>query len=30
MSGGFFWGAVAGVAGTWAFHKWIKPIGGKG
>ena len=23
---GFGWGVVVGVAGTWAFHKWVKPI----
>jgi len=26
MSKGFFWGVAAGIAGTWAFHKWVKPM----
>lgn len=30
MDGKFVWGVIIGVAGTWAFHKFIKPIPGKG
>lgn len=30
MNASFFWGVVVGVAGVWAFHKWVKPIPGKG
>ncbi len=31
MNRSFVWGAIIGVAGTWAFHKFVKPIGsGKG
>lgn len=26
----FWWGALVGVAGVWAFHKFVKPIPGKG
>lgn len=29
MSSGFIWGVVVGVAGVWAFHKWVRPIPGK-
>jgi hypothetical protein len=25
---GFWWGVAAGVAGTWAFHKWVRPLPG--
>jgi hypothetical protein len=25
----FFWGVVVGVGGTWAFHRFIKPLPGK-
>jgi hypothetical protein len=25
----FVWGVVIGVAGTWAFHKFVKPLPGK-
>jgi hypothetical protein len=24
----FWWGVAFGVAGTWAFHKWVKPLPG--
>lgn len=27
---GFWGGVVVGVAGLWAFHKFIKPVPGKG
>lgn len=31
MKPGFVWGLVAGIGGTWAFHKWVRPLpGGKG
>lgn len=23
---GFLWGAVAAIAGTWAFHAFVKPL----
>lgn len=26
----FLVGVLAGVAGTWAFHKWVRPLGGNG
>ena len=26
MNSSFFWGVAIGVAGTWAFHKWVKPM----
>lgn len=26
MRSGFVWGVLVGVAGTWAFHKWVRPI----
>jgi len=26
----FWWGVAIGVAGTWAFHRWIKPLPGQG
>jgi hypothetical protein len=30
MNGKFVWGVVIGVAGVWAWHKWINPLpGGK-
>lgn len=25
----FVWGVVVGVAGVWAFHRFVKPIPGK-
>jgi hypothetical protein len=27
---GFWGGVVVGVAGVWAFHKFVRPIPGKG
>lgn len=30
MNRSFVWGVVVGVAGVWAFHKFVKPIPGKG
>jgi len=24
--GNFWWGVIIGVGGTWAFHKWVKPL----
>lgn len=29
MNKNFWWGVVIGVAGTWAFHKFVKPMPGK-
>lgn len=30
MKPGFVWGVIIGVGGTWAFHKWVRPLpGGK-
>lgn len=29
MNASFFWGVVVGVAGTWAFHKFVRPMAGK-
>ena len=29
MNRSFAWGVVVGVAGVWAFHKFVKPIPGK-
>jgi len=26
----FWWGVVIGVGGTWAFHRWVKPLPGGG
>ena len=26
---GFGWGVIAGVAGTWAFHKYVRPMSTK-
>lgn len=26
MNAPFVWGVVVGVVGTWAFHKWVKPM----
>lgn len=26
MNASFVWGVVIGVAGTWAFHRWVKPM----
>jgi len=28
MNGSFVWGVVVGVAGVWAFHKWVRPLPG--
>lgn len=29
--GNFWWGVLLGVGGTWAYHKWVKPLpGGNG
>lgn len=25
----FWWGVAVGVAGVWAFHRFIKPLPGK-
>jgi len=25
----FWWGVAVGIGGTWAFHRWIKPLPGK-
>lgn len=27
---GFWGGVVVGVAGVWAFHKFVRPLPGKG
>lgn len=29
MNGSFVWGVVIGVAGTWAFHRFVRPMQGK-
>lgn len=29
MSRQFVWGVAVGVIGTWAFHKWVKPMSTK-
>lgn len=26
MNGRFVWGVVVGVAGTWAWHKFMRPM----
>jgi hypothetical protein len=26
MNRSFIWGVVIGVGGTWAFHRWVKPM----
>ena len=26
MTGKFVWGVVVGVAGTWAWHKYMRPM----
>lgn len=28
--GNFWWGVIIGVGGTYAYHKWIKPLPGTG
>lgn len=30
MNRSFVWGAIVGIGGLWAFHKFVKPIPGKG
>jgi len=30
MRPGFVWGVVVGVAGTWAWHAFVKPMPRKG
>lgn len=30
MNHSFVWGAIVGIGGLWAFHKFVKPIPGKG
>lgn len=30
MPNGILTGVVIGVAGTWAFHKYVRPMKGKG
>jgi hypothetical protein len=31
MQPGFFWGLILGVAGVWAYHRFLGPLpGGKG
>ncbi len=25
----FFWGVVLGAGGTWAFHKFVRPLPGR-
>jgi hypothetical protein len=26
MDGKFWWGVIVGVGGTWAFHRFVKPM----
>lgn len=28
MNRHFFWGVVTGIAGTWVFHKFVRPLPG--
>lgn len=28
--GNFWWGVIIGVGGTWAYHKFVKPLPGNG
>lgn len=28
--GNFWWGVIIGVGGTWAYHKFVKPLPGSG
>lgn len=28
MGKGFGWGVIVGIGGTWAFHKFVKPLPG--
>lgn len=30
MRSGFWVGVLVGVGGTWAYHKWVKPLPGGG
>lgn len=30
MNRSFVWGAIVGIAGVYAFHKFVKPVPGKG
>ena len=30
MNRSFIWGVVAGLGGLYAFHKFVKPVAGKG
>jgi hypothetical protein len=30
MNRSFVWGVIIGVGGTYAFHKWVKAVPGKG
>ena len=30
MNRTFFWGIVVGVGGSWAFHRFVKAVPGKG
>lgn len=30
MNRSFVWGVIIGVGGVWAFHRFVKPIPGKG
>lgn len=30
MNRSFVWGVIIGVGGTWAFHKFVKAVPGKG
>lgn len=29
MNRSFVWGVVVGVGGTWAFHRFVRPMTGK-
>ncbi len=30
MNRSFVWGAIVGIGGLWAWHKFVRPIPGKG
>lgn len=30
MNRSFVWGVIIGIGGTWAFHKFVKAVPGKG
>ena len=30
MNRSFVWGAIVGIGGLWAFHKFVKNVPGKG